>query len=269
MFLLLSCLAMDSAVAKIPTPTEVPEAEPPAGFDAPVHPKLAKPLGGNEAKLAQVLDVNLDAGLVAFKLIDYVMPDEMMGFNPPDCGYAGMEAHPTSGVTLALFKVNEATVETWNVYDLAYEQADCTPHAESEKRLAAAKKAFSDAGLDIAKKPEGQKPNDQGVFTLGESTVTTWTFTTYSDDPDYTKWTGQPNSDIADAHSKTGLTLGDKALVTVSKTYNMNGAGMAGANFPLVWHADGKAIFMVRQWSSDMRSGVMENWTFTPVVSLK
>ena len=269
MILLLSCLAMDSAIAMIPAPAEVPEGNPPAGYDTPVHPAVAKRLGENEAKLVQVLDVNLDAGLVAFKLIDYVMPDEMMGFNPPDCGYAGMEAHPTSGVTLALFKVNEATVETWNVYDLAYEPASCTPHAESEKRLAAAKKAFSDAGLDITRKPEGQKPNDQGVFTLGEATVQTWTFSTYSDDPEYAKWTGEQNPDMADGHTKTGLTLDDKVLVTISKTYSQNGAGMAGADFPLAWHADGKAVFLVREWSSHMRGGVMESWTFTPVVTLK
>ena len=63
-----------------------------------------------------VLDVNVDAGLVAFKLIEFVEGWSAMGIDPASCGYAGMEERPNSGVTLALFKVNEATVESWNVY---------------------------------------------------------------------------------------------------------------------------------------------------------
>jgi len=268
MFLLLSHLAMDSNDIGMSSPRSVPKGPPPAGYDAPVHPQLATPIGNHQSTLVQVLDVNLDAGLVAFKLINFVEGWSAMGIDPASCGYPGMEERPNSGVTLALFKVNEATVESWNVYALAMDDSECTPHAESEKRLAAAKKAFSDVGLDITRKPEGEKPDDQGVFTLGRSSVQTWSFKVSSQDESFLKWTGQEPG-IGYAHTKNGLTMNGKVLVAFEETYETNGAGMTGTDFPRVWSADGKAIFLVRTWYFHMRGGLTEHWTFTPVVTLQ
>ena len=212
--------------------------------------------------------MDLKAGKLAFKLV-YADQGGVETAAPSNCNYAGMEDTPDAGVTLALFDLNKGTAEQFVVYAVALKPADCTPHAQSTQRLAAAKAAFTAAGLDISKKPAPLKPDAKGNFSFaGDHTVHAWAHDVTAESPeDWARIVGG-EADISMGHVDAGLRQGEVVLVADSHTFSRNGAGGAGTDFPLAWQQEDKAVFLVRTWSHDMRSGYDEKWTFTPVISL-
>lgn len=86
----------------------------------------------------------------------------------------------TSGVTLLLwsFETN-AAVGTFVVYGVARSRSECTPRAESASQLAAAKKAFAAAGLDLTKRPASADLSAKActVVTENEGDACGWTKT--------------------------------------------------------------------------------------------
>ena len=99
----------------------------------------------------EVLDVDFDKGLVAFKHVAHPGGFDM---EPINCNYAGMATLPHSGVMLGTWSLKEnKTVQTFVVYKPTTDESECLSHTESEAKLNAAKAHFLEKGLDIGKSP--------------------------------------------------------------------------------------------------------------------
>lgn len=272
MLILLSCLSTAPVHAE-PPPQPTYEHALPAGHDKPLHTRWASSIGSDETHLLQMLDLNLETGKAALKVVHFATENEEIGFVPPNCGYAGMEATPHAGVVIGVYDLDAGTMASFVVYKKADEQADCTPRAESEKTLAAAKAAIKAAGLDLTKKPDPVFAN-QGVFAFpvgeGKTAVHHWEWTTSADEPE--EWArlfpDSPEPDFSEGATLTGLRMGEQVLVSTANTYSRNMAGLSMEDFPMAWQQGDKVVFAARTYRQDMRSGGWESWSLTPVISL-
>jgi hypothetical protein len=271
MLILLSCLATSPVHAE-PPPSPTYEDALPAGHDKPLHTGAAESIGGGETTLVQMLDVDLSTGHAALKVVHFQTANEELGFAPPDCRYAGMEDNPHAGVVLALYDLNAGTMEPFVVYKQAEEKGECTPRAQSDKTLAAAKAAFKAAGLDIAKKPHPVFPNE-GVYAFpvgeGKTAVHHWKHVTDVEQDDWARlFPDDPDADFSMGATLTGLRMGDQVLLSTANAYSRNMAGLSMEDFPMAWQEGDKAVFAKRTLHRNMRSGGWESWSLTPVISL-
>jgi hypothetical protein len=101
----------------------------------------------------EILDVDPEAGLVAFRHLDLPNPDA--GLHP--CAYPGME-DPLAAVDLGVLEVATGQVTRWTVYKAASKPEECTPEAESKRALASAKARMAELGLDTTRKPQPIAP---------------------------------------------------------------------------------------------------------------
>ena len=177
------------------------------------------------------------------------------------CGYAGMDAYPRSGVTLALVKLGEDSTETFDIYPMATSPEGCASHEASTATLNRAKAAFEAAGLDISKKPAPTVPSSDGryAFPVNGSTVQVSAWTVSEDQVD----------DPLLGMRESGLFTTAGVLYVERSEYQRTGAGQLQVTFPLAWVQGDQAVFLVRSVSSDMRSGATEKWHLTPPVSLR
>lgn len=205
----------------------------------------------------EVLAIDLDKGLVAFKSVVHSVSDYEPG-GSVDCDYAGMDALPTSGVELGLFDLRAKTVETFTVYALAEDAAQCTPHARSEEQLAAAKARFAAVGLDITKPPVAIVPTNEGVvLPKGAGTVTV---------------SIRASPMLIDEESMAAqkyyeLRVGSASLHRRDVAYQVIMAGSYDVAFTAAHAANGKAVLVEKHVMGSMRGGQVCH-TFTPLLSL-
>lgn len=107
----------------------------------------------DQATRFEVLDLDLDRGLVAWRL-------HVAGPHP--CAYAGME-DPRAGVVLGVFHADDTADEHWAVYPPTHDAAGCLDHERSAARLSAAKARIAELGLSLDALPAGQEPEAAGL----------------------------------------------------------------------------------------------------------
>lgn len=130
----------------------------------PVERRDAEALGGGQVDEFVVLDISETHA--ALKLVAHPDGDGGEEAPPVNCQYGGMQAWPTSGVTLAVVELATGRMERFPVYAAVHSPADCTPEAASKKALADAKARFAQLGLQTDRRPDGD-PGHSGVWTLG------------------------------------------------------------------------------------------------------
>jgi len=111
----------------------------------------------------EVLDINYEQGLVAFKHIYEMQTIFYIDFGeeyqrPIECGYVGMSKYPYAGVILGIYDLNTGEyLKTYTIYKSCFEKDSCMDYALSSKNLKLAKQLFLDYGLNIENKPQGIK----------------------------------------------------------------------------------------------------------------
>lgn len=247
----------------------------PAGHDAPRYQVKADFIGKHTTLEAEVLDIDIGKGLVAYKLVQSPNGDQEGDAVEPSvaCAYAGMQ-DPHAGVTLALIDLGSGTTRSFEIYPLVDAQEKCATQATSEKTLAEAKAAFAQAGLDITRTPDALTPAKDGSFTFqvdGEAVkVEPWSFSVGGEDEElYTQLVGSPATDIAYAATWSGLTLGGTVLFTRTHHYWRNMAGYDRSTFTRAWQQGDKVVFEVERAGGDMHSPPSQRHSFSPVVTLE
>jgi hypothetical protein len=107
----------------------------------------------------EVLDINIDKKLVAFKHVFNLLPIEYYSDGtseiPCSCNYPGMQDNPNAGVVLGVYDLeNNKFLKTFLIYKPVYDKKDCFDYQTSAKNLDSAKIYFAENKLDITKKPK-------------------------------------------------------------------------------------------------------------------
>lgn len=207
----------------------------------------------------EVLDVDFEKGLVAFKHIAHPGDFEM---EPINCNYAGMGTLPHSGVMLGTWSLKEnKPVQTFVVYKPAQEESECMSHTESEANLKAAKAHFLEKGLDITKSPPSL-PISDSKFKLkagpGESR-----FGTLTDEE--CKQRGYPDSESMSGIVTLGVWIKSIWVYETYAMYGLAGAGSLKISVEGMWE-DQKRFFVLEKHSFGSMRGNTEQFSFSPVI---
>ena len=222
--------------------------------------------GGSSVQLAKVLAIHPDGSKLAWKIVASEDYDGMEAFN---CGYAGMEKMPVSNVVLGVWDLKADTVtDAWTIYDSAIAAEQCTPHAESEKRLAEAKARFVALGLDISAPPAPLVVDGEGKL---EWTSATGTHSlTVSNVPRRARYTEEEQAEDAmySTTFSTGLQAkhGDTVLYTRLGEFSTMMAGGLTLSAPLAFPA-GEGVVLLERWDHTSMRGGSSSFTFSPVLT--
>ena len=126
---------------------------------APTSGASGTPLMG-AAQIDEVVLLDVNARYAALRLLERGVEEtgsEMCSYKPVPCRYPGLPS-PHSGVTLYLVDFNTNKLIPFAVNPTGRKGCDerrrCLSHAKAKRRLRAAKRAFRQAGLNIAKRPK-------------------------------------------------------------------------------------------------------------------
>jgi len=241
-----------------------------------------------------VLDVN--GRFAAVKRV-YHFEDGHGERDAVDCGYSGMEQHPTSGVQLALMALATGAVQHFDVYETATTEAgmpewmgppemdECTPEKTAAERLAQAKKAFEEAGLDINRRPE---PDVRVVEPKGvlieesqdeaqEDTGYQWSVERRSSPvmENRTLQLHSVNRIGSDEDPLTGVVTlelrdADRVYYRAVRDYALNMAGSGDISIPMGYRTPEGVVFveLFHWFSAMMGSGSNEHYGMTPPIPL-
>jgi hypothetical protein len=101
----------------------------------------------------QVLDADLEAGVVAAAIRFRLAPDPATGAEPRACPALG-RVDPQEGLLMQLLRAgHREPLEQWMIYDSTPQGSECTTEEAAAEALAAANAAFADRGLDPSRHP--------------------------------------------------------------------------------------------------------------------
>jgi hypothetical protein len=226
-------------------------------------------MSGGVVEKLEVLDVNTTHG--ALKVVFHERGDEEYEQEPAECAYAGMK-NPTSGVTLALVELATGKMETWKVYETAWNEEDCTSHEVSAERLNAAKAAMHAAGLDETRKPAGEPLTDGGAI-IGRpwGTVAFTTTVEKATNPDqalYKEAFGDEDNPMEGVVQAT-ISANGNPLYKSRYGYALMMAGSATARFKELHRVgDQQVVFLEELETFSGRGGTRFGYTLTAALTI-
>jgi hypothetical protein len=250
--------APTSAAATNGFPTVKPTDSRPEKLEGAKVGPLTDGIGWGITDRFEVLDLNIAGGVAAIKLVYHEPrydPDLNKEIPEINCNYAGMQAHPTSAVTLAFVELHSGTVHPFHVYPLAYSPKGCASHEQSAATLAKAKKVFEKVGLNITRKPQPVAAEPDGSFTVkvggNPVGITAWTVTSVS-----------PSDALGE--TETGISIAGKPRYIERREFELGYAAHVDLTFPGIWVQDKQAVFVVRTTHSNKTTA----WRLSAPVNL-
>ena len=220
----------------------------------PIERTDARTLGGSVIDEFAVLD--LTTTHAAIKLVSHLDP-ELAGPDfgePVNCGYAGMEKLPYSGVTLALVELKTGELTRFTVYEATTQEPDCMSHEDSTKVLKAAKERFASHGLDITKRPTPLPVTGDSLELSGQR----FAFST----------TVKREDEAMVGMSTLQITRGKEVLYRASQSFNLAMAGSGKNTISGALPVSDHVVFVERFDSFSGRGGGHTAYTLTAPIPL-
>jgi len=268
----------------VPEVAPEPETEPELSNPAPTpqqRPYAAMPNSNPwDSKIItssfDVLDINWQTGLVAFKHVyemgrwqPYDDAGSLLPMPPlPNCGYAGMQKLPHSGVVLGAWDTrNHSIARHFVIYKAPLSSEDCN-NETAPQALADAKRWFAGKQLDITRKP-------QPYFWLAED----WRQVSFPTErePAVVRFKSEfVDSDALDMDDTCGITglsylLGEHELFVGARSIHCAMAPSGQARPIKAWRRGSQVLFAEEYRWTTAAEGLLPEYvySFTPIFDVQ